>query len=120
MAEQEHPLRGAVRTRSHPFAPGEIVARTLANELTKQLGQTVYVDNRDGAAGLAPAGTPREVLKKLQQGSLKALKINAVAEHFASNSAVGGGCAPEEFAAFIAQPQKVWADIVKRAGIKPD
>ena len=31
-----------------PYAPGgtsEIVARTVAQELTRQLGQTVYVDN---------------------------------------------------------------------------
>ena len=38
-----------------PFAPGgtsEIVARTVAQELTRQLGQTVYVDNKGGGAGL--------------------------------------------------------------------
>ena len=69
---------------------------------------------------LAPAGTPREVVKKLQEESLKALKSNSVAERFASDSAVGGGGTPEEFAAFIAQQQKVWSDIVKRAGIRPD
>ena len=37
-----------------PFAPGgssEIVARSTAAELTKQLGQSVYVDNKPGAAG---------------------------------------------------------------------
>jgi tripartite-type tricarboxylate transporter receptor subunit TctC len=69
---------------------------------------------------LAPAGTPREVVKRLQEESLKALKSNAVTERFASDSAVGGGGPPEEFAAFIARQQKVWKDIVLRAGIKPD
>jgi tripartite-type tricarboxylate transporter receptor subunit TctC len=37
-----------------PFAPGgssEIVARTTAVELTRLLGQTVFVDNKPGAAG---------------------------------------------------------------------
>ena len=37
-----------------PFAPGgssEIVARGIAQELTKQLGQTVYVENKPGGAG---------------------------------------------------------------------
>ncbi len=69
---------------------------------------------------LAPAGTPREIVKRLQEESLKALSSNAVTERFASDSAVGGGGPPEEFAAFIAQQQKVWGDIVRRAGIKPD
>ena len=69
---------------------------------------------------LAPAGTPREVVKKLQEESLKALKSNSVTERFTSDSAVGGGGPPEEFAAYIAQQQNIWSDIVKRAGIKPD
>jgi tripartite-type tricarboxylate transporter receptor subunit TctC len=69
---------------------------------------------------LAPAGTPREVVKKLQEESYKALKSNSVTERFASDSAVGGGGPPEEFAAYIAQQQKIWKEIVKRAGIKPD
>jgi tripartite-type tricarboxylate transporter receptor subunit TctC len=69
---------------------------------------------------LAPAGTPREVVIKLQEESLKALKSNAVTERFASDSAIGGGGPPAEFAAFIAQQQKVWKEIVMRAGIKAD
>jgi tripartite-type tricarboxylate transporter receptor subunit TctC len=69
---------------------------------------------------LAPAGTPRDVVKRLQEESLKALKSNSVTERFASDSAVGGGGPPEEFARFIAQQQKIWKDIVQRAGIKPD
>ena len=69
---------------------------------------------------LAPAGTPAEVVKRLQEESLKALKANAVTERFAQDSAVGGGGPPAEFAAFIKNEQRVWGDIVKRAGIKPD
>ena len=51
-----------------PFAPGgtsEIVARTVAHELSKQLGQTVYVDNKGGGAGL-PAMT--DVAKAVPDG----------------------------------------------------
>jgi tripartite-type tricarboxylate transporter receptor subunit TctC len=42
-----------------PFAPGgssEIVARTLAFELGKGLGQTVYVENKPGGAGNVAMG----------------------------------------------------------------
>ena len=69
---------------------------------------------------LVPAGTPREIVKRLQEESLKALKSNSVTERFASDSAVGGGGPPEEFAAFIGKQQKTWKEIVTRAGIKPD
>lgn len=69
---------------------------------------------------LAPAGTPREVVKRLQEESQRAIRSNAVTERFASDSAVGGGGPPEEFAAYIAQQQKTWKEIVLRAGIKPD
>ena len=69
---------------------------------------------------LAPAGTPPEVVKKLQQESLKALRSSAVTERFANDSAVGGGGPPQEFAAFIAREQKIWSDIVRRAQIKAD
>ena len=69
---------------------------------------------------LAPAGTPTEVVKRLQEESLKALKSNAVTTRFAEDSAVGGGGSPEEFGAFIAKQQKIWKEIVTKAGIKPD
>jgi tripartite-type tricarboxylate transporter receptor subunit TctC len=69
---------------------------------------------------LAPAGTPMEIVKKIQEESLKALKSSAVTERFATDSAVGGGGPPQEFAAFIRREQKIWSDIVKRAGIRAD
>jgi tripartite-type tricarboxylate transporter receptor subunit TctC len=69
---------------------------------------------------LAPAGTPPDIVKRLQEESLKALKSSAVTERFASDNAVGGGGPSSEFASFITREQKIWSDIVKRASIKAD
>lgn len=69
---------------------------------------------------LAPAGTPPDIVRRLQEACLKALKSSAVTERFASDNAVGGGGPSSEFAAYIAREQKIWKDIVKRAGIKAD
>jgi len=69
---------------------------------------------------LVPAGTPLDVVKKIQEESLKALKSNAVTERFATDNAVGGGGPPSEFAAYIAKEQKIWSRIVKDAQIRAD
>jgi tripartite-type tricarboxylate transporter receptor subunit TctC len=69
---------------------------------------------------LAPAGTPPDIVRRLQEESQKALHSNAVTERFANDGAVSGGGPASEFAAFIAREQQIWSDIVKRANIKPD
>ena len=62
----------------------------------------------------------RVVVKRIQEESAKALKASAVTERFAHDSAVGVGDTPEQFAAFIAAQQKIWKEIVAKAGIKAD
>jgi tripartite-type tricarboxylate transporter receptor subunit TctC len=69
---------------------------------------------------LAPAGTPADIVKRLQEECFKALKSSAVTERFANDNAVGGGGPSSEFAAYIAEEQKIWSSIVKRAQIKAD
>jgi tripartite-type tricarboxylate transporter receptor subunit TctC len=69
---------------------------------------------------LAPAGTPAEVVKRIQEESYKALRSSAVTERFATDNAVGGGGPSAEFASFIGREQKIWKDIVRRAQIKAD
>jgi tripartite-type tricarboxylate transporter receptor subunit TctC len=69
---------------------------------------------------LVPSGTPPEIVKRLQEESLTALRSSSVTERFTQDGAGGGGGLPSEFAAFIAKEQKIWRDIVKRASIKPD
>ena len=67
-----------------------------------------------------PAGTPTDVVKRIQEESYKALKSSSVTERFANDNAVGGGGPASEYAEFIRKEQAVWSDIVKRASIKPD
>lgn len=69
---------------------------------------------------LVPAGTPADVVKRLQEESYKALRSSAVTERFATDNAVGGGGPSADFVTFIRREQTIWSDIVKRAGIKPD
>ncbi len=69
---------------------------------------------------MAPAGTPPAVISKLHSESQKALRSSSVTERFANDNASAGGNSPAEFTAFIQSEQRIWSDIVKRAGIKPD
>jgi tripartite-type tricarboxylate transporter receptor subunit TctC len=67
-----------------------------------------------------PTGTPPEVVKRIQEESFKALKSSSVTERFATDNAIGGGGPSAEYAKFVASEQKIWKDIVQRAGIKAD
>ena len=67
-----------------------------------------------------PAGTPSEIVKRLQEESFNALKFSAVTERFATDNAMGGGGPSADYAAFIKNEQRIWSNIVKRTGIKAD
>jgi tripartite-type tricarboxylate transporter receptor subunit TctC len=67
-----------------------------------------------------PAGTPPEIIKRLQEESQKALSSSGVTARFATDNAVAGGYPAAEYAKFIAGEQKIWKDIVARAQIKAD
>jgi tripartite-type tricarboxylate transporter receptor subunit TctC len=67
-----------------------------------------------------PAGTPPDIVKRLQEESQKALASSGVTARFATDNAVAGGNSSAEYAKFIAGEQKIWKDIVKRAQIKAD
>ncbi len=69
---------------------------------------------------LAPSSTPAELIRRLQEECQKALRSSTISERFAAEDATPGGGPPAEFAAFIAQQQRLWKDIVLQAHIKPD
>ncbi len=69
---------------------------------------------------LAPAGTPADVVARVQQESAKALATPAMKERLSAQGAIPGGNAPAEFARFIDAETKKWAAVVKASGAKVD
>jgi tripartite-type tricarboxylate transporter receptor subunit TctC len=67
---------------------------------------------------LVPAGTPREIVSKLNTEINKALRSNAVAQRLANDNAVISIGTPEQFAAFIRDEQARWEKVVQRAKMK--
>jgi tripartite-type tricarboxylate transporter receptor subunit TctC len=69
---------------------------------------------------LAPAGTPTDIVNRLQQETAKALQSPSLKERLLSQGAIPGGQTPAEFAKFIAAETSKWAQVVKVSGAKVD
>lgn len=69
---------------------------------------------------LAPAGTPADIVNRLQQESAKAMNNPAVKEKLLAQGAIPGGNTPAEFSKMIAAEIKKWAQVVKVSGAKVD
>ena len=69
---------------------------------------------------LAPAGTPADVVNRLQQETAKALGSPALKERLLAQGAIPSGMSPADFAKPIAAETKKWAEVVKASGAKVD
>ena len=69
---------------------------------------------------LAPAGTPAEIVNRIQQETAKALGAPALKERLQSQGAVPGGMSSADFGRFIAAETKKWSAVVKASGAKVD
>ncbi len=69
---------------------------------------------------MAPAGTPPEIIARLNREVNQALKSPDVMERFAAQGTEPLGGSPEQAAAYVKQELDRWGPVVKRAGIKAD
>jgi len=69
---------------------------------------------------LAPAGTPPEIVLRIQQEVAKSLNSPAIKEKMLAQGAIPSGNTPAEFAKFIDAEHKKWAQVVKNSGAKVD
>ena len=69
---------------------------------------------------LAPAGTPADVVSRVQQETAKALATPAMKERLLAQGAIPSGMTPAEFVRFIDAETRKWARVVKASGAKID
>jgi tripartite-type tricarboxylate transporter receptor subunit TctC len=67
---------------------------------------------------LAPAGTPMEIVNRIQQETAKALATPAMKERLLAQGAIPSGNTSAEFAKFIEAENRKWAPVVKASGAK--
>jgi tripartite-type tricarboxylate transporter receptor subunit TctC len=66
---------------------------------------------------MVKAGTPPEIVKKLNAEINKALQSSQVTQRYATDNAVAEIGTPEQFGAFIAREQARWREVVRKAHI---
>ncbi|MEY2781129.1 MAG: hypothetical protein RL307_833 [Pseudomonadota bacterium] len=69
---------------------------------------------------LAPAGTPIDVVNRIQQEVAKSLVSPAIKEKLLAQGAIPSGMTPAQFVALIDAEHKKWAEVVKASGAKVD
>jgi tripartite-type tricarboxylate transporter receptor subunit TctC len=69
---------------------------------------------------LAPAATPREIIRKINAEAVKVIAMPEVRERLASEGADPVGNKPEEYDAYIRSEIEKWIKVVEKAGIKPE
>ena len=69
---------------------------------------------------LAPAGTPPEIVGRIQAEVAKSLNTAAIKEKMLAQGAIPGGNTPVEFSRLIDAEIKKWAVVVKVSGAKVD
>jgi tripartite-type tricarboxylate transporter receptor subunit TctC len=66
---------------------------------------------------LAPAGTPRAIVLRLNKEMLKILGTREVIDYMTADGAEPAGGTPDEFAAYLRSEHAKWAKVIRDAKI---
>ena len=69
---------------------------------------------------VVPAGTPKDIVLKMNAAINKALQSKEVVDRFAQFSAVPTQWSPQQFGQYISQEQARWSKVAKDAGVVPE
>ena len=69
---------------------------------------------------MAPAGTPPEIIARLNREVNIALKSSEIQERFAAQGTEALGGTPEQAATYMKHEFDRWGPVVKKAGIVPN
>ena len=72
------------------------------------------------AGMLAPAGTPRDVVKRMSEEVARIIKSDETRAKLDAMGTFPAGSTPEEFDAFIASETTKWGKVIRTAGVKLD
>ena len=99
-------VTGAERSAQLPDVP------TMAEAGIKDMVVTAWF------GFVAPAGTPPDIINKIQQATKKVLGMPDIQKRFATMGGVAGGNTPAEFGAFMDKERESWRKIVEAAKLQ--
>ena len=72
------------------------------------------------AGMLAPAGTPRDIVKRMSDAVARIVKSDDAKARLEAMGTFPAGSTPEEFDAFIAAETRKWGGVIRTAGVKAE
>jgi tripartite-type tricarboxylate transporter receptor subunit TctC len=69
---------------------------------------------------IAPAGTPREIIERVQRAYRSALEIASAREAVGNLGMLIRASSPEAFGAFLRSEIETWSRVVREANIRPE